>query len=127
MPASDLFTNADFASYLHEEVDNSSTDVCRRLASGWLRSSTGLPDWVAPVDDQLFGWALELAAIAYRNPDGMAIEAVDDYSATWDRSRRKQILDAARDAYGTSNQPQFDFPEADWHWTVVPFVEPIVF
>ena len=127
MPASDLFTNADFASYLHELVDNSSVDTCRRLASGWLMSSTGLTTWVVPVDDQLFGWALELAAIAYRNPDGVATEVIDDYTVTYDRARRKQILDAARDAYGTSNRPQYDFPEADWHWTVVPFVEPIVF
>jgi hypothetical protein len=127
VPATDLFTNADFASYLHEDVDNSSTVVCRRLASGWLRSSTGLPDWVAPVDDQLFGWALELAAIAYRNPDGLASASVDDYAQQWDRSRRKQILDAARDAFGTGNLPQYDFPDADWHWTVVPFVNPIVF
>jgi hypothetical protein len=126
MPASNLFTNADFASYLHVDVDNSTTDVCRRLASGWLLSSTGLSDWTVPVGDDLFGWALELAAIAYRNPDGMATEVIDDYTATSDRSRWKFILDTARTSYGTTNQPQYDFPEADWHWTVVPTVQPIV-
>jgi hypothetical protein len=72
------------------------------------------------VDDQLFGWGLELAAIAFRNPDGLASEGVDDYTATWDRSRRKEILDAARRTYSGTGQPQYSFPDPDWHWTVVP-------
>jgi hypothetical protein len=123
VPAADLFTNAEFASYLHEPdpgVDNSSTDVVRRLAAGWLKSATGLTDFTAPVDDQLFGWALELAAIAYRNPDGLASESIDDYQATRDRSLRKEILDAARRAYSGAGQPSYSFPDPDWHWAVVP-------
>jgi hypothetical protein len=123
MPAADLFTNAEFASYLREPdpgVDNSSTDVVRRLAAGWLKSATGLADFTAPVDDQLFGWALELAAIAYRNPDGLASESIDDYQASWDRARRKDILEAARRTYSGAGQPLFEFPEPDWHWTVTP-------
>src|SRR6266581_978899 len=120
MPATDLFTRDELASYMlraaGEVVDNSTTDVCQRVASGWLKWSTGLSDWTVPVDDQLFAWALELAAIAYRNPDGMAVEAIDDYTATWDRSRRKQILDAARTAYSAAGQPQYEFPDPDWHW-----------
>lgn len=116
----DLFTNDEFASYLHEGVDNSTTDVVRRMAAGWLKSATGLTTLAIPVDDQLFGWGLELAAIAYRNPDGTASEGVDDYQVTWDRARRKDILAAARAAY--SGAPQYSFPDPDWHWTVVPTV-----
>lgn len=116
----DLFTEDEFASYLHETVDNSTTDVVRRIAAGWLKSVTGLTSLAVPVDDQLFGWGLELAAIAYRNPDGLASEAIDDHTAVWDRLRRKDILQAARVAYSGAGQPQYSFPDVDWHWSVVP-------
>jgi hypothetical protein len=116
----DLFTIDEFASYVQQDVDTSSATVARRVASGWLKSVTGLADFTAPVDDQLFSWGLELAAIAFRNPDGAAEESTDDHDVTWDRARRKDILDAARVAYGTAGQPQYSFPDPDWHWTAVP-------
>jgi hypothetical protein len=121
----DLFTLDEFASYLQQDVDTSSATVARRVASGWLKSATGLSDWTAPVDDQLFGWGLELAAIAFRNPDGASSESIDDHTVQWDRARRADILKAATTAYSGAAQPQYSFPEADWHWTVVPFVPPI--
>lgn len=115
----DLFEISEFASYMQQDVDTSSATVARRVASGWLKSATGLSDWSSPVDDQLFGWGLELAAIAFRNPDGAASESVDDHQVTWDRSRRRDILEAARIAYSTAGAPSYSFPDADWHWTVV--------
>lgn len=118
-----LFTRDDFASYLHEEVDNSSTDVALRVAGGWLMSATGLTAWPSPVPDDLFGWALELAAIAYRNPEGMSSERVDDYQASYDATRRAQILEAARRGYSAAAGPVFSFPDPDWHWTAVAVVE----
>jgi hypothetical protein len=118
----DLFTLDEFASYVQQDVDTSTATVARRVAYGWLKWATGLTDWATPVDDQLFSWGLELAAIAFRNPDGTASEGVDDHQVTWDRLRRKAILDAARLAYGTGGQPQYSFPDPDWHWTVVPNV-----
>jgi len=120
----DLFTIEEFASYVQQDVDTSSATVARRVASGWLMSATGLTAFDV-VDDRLFGWALELAAIAFRNPDGAAAESTDDHNVTWDRQRRKDILTEVRTSYGTSGQPQYSFPEADWHWTVVPVVSPI--
>jgi hypothetical protein len=116
----DLFTIEEFASYLQQDVDTSSATVARRVASGWLKSATGLTDFTAPVDDQLFGWGLELAAIAYRNPDGAASESLDDHNVSWDAARRKAILDSARAAYAGSGTPLFSFPEWDWHWQAVP-------
>jgi len=119
-----LFEIDEFASYMTrssgEVVDNSSTVVCRRVASGWLKFATGLTDWPDLVDDQLFAWGLELAAIAYRNPDGAASEGTDDHQVTWDRARRRDILTAATVAYSGAAQPQYSFPDPDWHWTVVP-------
>ncbi|WP_433078873.1 hypothetical protein ACQP1P_38585 [Dactylosporangium sp. CA-052675] len=115
----DLFTPEEFASYLQQDVDTSSAIVARRVASGWLLSATGLTSFTT-VDDRLFAWGLELAAIAYRNPDGAASESVDDHNVTWDRQRRKDILTEVRTSYGTSGQPSYSFPDPDWHWTVVP-------
>jgi hypothetical protein len=120
----DLFTIEEFASYLQQDVDTSSATVARRVASGWLMSATGLASFDT-VDDRLFGWALELAAIAFRNPDGAASESVDDHNVTWDRSRRKDILTEVRTSYGTTGQPQYSFPEWDWHWTAVPVTNPL--
>ena len=117
MPASDLFTRSQFAAYLHEEVDNSSTDVCQLVASGWLMSATGLAAWPLPIPDDLSGWALELAAIAYRNPAGAASEIIDDYTYVGDADRRHAILTAAQTSYGGSSVPQYAFPAPDWHWS----------
>jgi hypothetical protein len=114
MPASDLFTRAQFASYLHEEVDNSSTDVCQLVASGWLMSATGLATWPLPIPDDLCAWALELAAIAYNNPAGASSQTIDDFTVAGDR--RKAILAEARTSYGGASVPQYAFPDPDWHW-----------
>jgi hypothetical protein len=113
----DLFQISEFASYMQQDVDTSSATVARRVASGWLKSATGFTDWPAVVDDQLFAWGLELAAIAFRNPDGAASEAVDDHNVTWDRQRRKDILAAALIEYSSAGTPQYDFPDPDWHWS----------
>lgn len=121
----DLFSLTEFASYMKEDVDTSSATVARRVANGWLLNATGLNDWTIPVSDSLFGWGLELAAIAWRNPDGAASESVDDHSVTWDRLRRAEILKAAQTAYGSAGAPRYSFPAADWHWNVVPTVSPL--
>jgi len=115
----DLFTIEEFASYMKEDVDTSSAIVARRVANGWLLNATGLSDWTAPVSDALFGWGLELAAIAWRNPDGASSESVDDHSVTWDRLRRAEILKAASTALGSAGTPVYSFPAADWHWVAV--------
>lgn len=125
-----LFTRDEFASYLKQEVDNSTTDVVLRVASGWLMSvtspTTWTPAWPTPTPDNLFAWALELAAIAYRNPDGMSSETIDDYTAVSDRARWAAILKAAASVYGSVGSPQYSFPDPDWHWNSVPTVSPLV-
>lgn len=118
--AQDLFTIAEFASYIQQDVDTSSATVARRVAAGWLLNATGLPDFPLPISDALFGWGLELAAIVWRNPDGAASESVDDHSVSYDRLRRAEILKAAATALGSGGTPVFSFPDPDWHWSVVP-------
>jgi len=121
----ELFTIEEFESYLQQDVDTSSATVARRVASGWLKSATGLADWAVPVDDQLFGWGLELAAIAFRNPDGAASESIDDHNVSWDASRRADILAVAKAAYTGAGSPRFSFPQPDWHWQTVPVLDPL--
>lgn len=123
-----LFARSDLAAFLQQDVDNATTDVMLRVASGWLMSVTSpgtwTPDWPNPVPDNLFGWALELAGIAYRNPDGTATESIDDYSRSADRARRAEILKQAASVFGGSSGPQYSFPDVDWHWSIVPILPP---
>jgi hypothetical protein len=115
----DLFALDEFASYVQQDVDTSTATVVRRVASGWLKDVTGLADFPTPIPDDLFAWGLELAAIAFRNPDGAASESVDDHNVSWDMNRRKDILKAALIGYSTTGQPQYAFPDPDWHWSSV--------
>jgi hypothetical protein len=117
----DLFDLVDLPSWLQvPEVDTATATRVRRAASGWLQDATGYTEWPDPVPDRLWAWGIELAAIAYRNPDATASETIDDYTRQQDRSRRREILDTARAAYNTAGRvPQYSFPEPDWHWTSV--------
>jgi hypothetical protein len=124
----DLFDLVDLPSWLQvPSVDTETATRVRRAASGWLMGATRLTTWPDPVPDDLWAWAVELAAIAYRNPDGATNESIDDHTVGWDRQRRIDILAAARTAYssGTTTAPLYEFPDADWHWTSVPFL-PII-
>lgn len=125
-PSGLLFTNADLQAYLQQTIDTATGDLAQRIASGWLAAATNQTSWPDPIPDTLFAWALELGAIAYRNPDGVSTESIDDHSVSFDRLRRKEILDKASAFYGGSNVPLSSFPEPDWHWAVVPTVSPLV-
>lgn len=117
----DLFDLGDLPSWLQvPEVDAATAERVRRAASGWLQDATGLTEWPDPVPDRLWAWAIELAAIAFRNPAAASSERVDDYEFTQDRARRAEILADARRAYPpAAGQPQFSFPEPDWTWESV--------
>lgn len=52
----------------------------------------------AVIPEDLKGWALELAAIVYTNPEGHRRESVDGYDATY--GSQSEILKAARARYG---------------------------
>lgn len=117
----DLFELTDLASYLQrEDLDIETATRARRIASGWLRSATGLTDWPDPVADDLWSWSLELAAMAYTNPEMLYSETVGGTVSVYDRGttgRRQAILDAARQVYSTAGKPLYSFPEPDWSWT----------
>lgn len=123
----DLFQLEDLRKLLRltvAEYDTGAATVARRQAGGWLSDATGLTAWPDPLPDRLWTWAIELAAIAYNNPDGALEEQTDDYRVKHDRARRMEILDAARSAYPSpapaGSGPQWSFPEPDWSWGPVP-------
>lgn len=118
----DLFELTELASYMQQDLDTATATNARRIASGWLRSATGLSDWPTPIPDDLWTWALELAEMAYGNPGGYGAEVIDDHSTTFDRERRASILENARVRFSTGSTPVYSFPEPDWHWTSVPTV-----
>lgn len=115
----DLFALDDLASWLQRDLDTATATRARRAASGWLRSATGFDEWPSTIPDDLWTWAVELAALAYTNPELLATETTGANSATWERGRRDDILRAAKAAYSGSGKPLYSFPDPDWHWTVV--------
>jgi hypothetical protein len=117
----DLFDLVDLPAWLQvPQVDTETATRVRRFASGWLMTATKITSWPSPVPDDLWAWGIELAGIAYRNPTATSSESLDDYSVSYDRARRKEILDAAALAYGGASGPQYGFPDWDWSWQVVP-------
>jgi hypothetical protein len=113
----DIFDLGDLPSWLQvPEVDEQTAIRNRRYANGWLMSATGMSTWPSPIPDNLWAWAIELAAIAHRNPAGAASEKVDDFEVRHDAMRRVQILDEARKSFGGGGQPSYSFPAPDWHW-----------
>jgi hypothetical protein len=113
----DIFDLGDLPSWLQVPgVDEQTAIRNRRYANGWLMSATGITTWPTPITDDLWAWAIELAAIAHRNPAGAASERVDDYEVRYDAMRRREILEQARTAYGGALRPSYKFPEPDWHW-----------
>lgn len=113
----DIFDLGDLPVWLGDpEADPNRVALARRFANGWLMSATRLSSWPDPITDDLWAWAIELAAIAFDNPAGAASEGIDDHKVTYDRERRKEILDEARTAYAGATTPRGSFPEPDWHW-----------
>lgn len=122
----DLFDLGDLPSWLQVPgVDTETATRVRRYVNGWLQDATGLDTWPDPVPDKLWAWAIELAALVFENPTAKWSQTIDDSTDVYERGsqgRRREILDAARAAYNTSGQPQYSFPEPDWHWTATPWV-----
>jgi hypothetical protein len=122
-----LFELSDLPSWMQvPSVDTETATRIRQYVDGWLMSATRLTSWPNPIPNDLFAWAIELAAIAFRNPDGAANESIDDYARSNNAARRKEILDAARLAYSGASVPSYSFPDPDWHWVAVPTVNPLL-
>lgn len=107
----DLFDLDELPTYLQvSDVDTATAELARRIASGWIRSNAGHP-FDDSVPEEIHGWALELAALLYANPQSMQSETAGPYSYQ-QRARRDQILAEVRQwradqaAAGKRGQPR---------------------
>ncbi len=106
-----LLRVADLSAYLQRQLNVDSADLAIRIAEGWLREATGLSAWPVPVPDDLWAWAVELAALAYDNPTGLAVRTVGGVTESWPAAaRRAELLEAARRRFGPGRGPLFSFP-----------------
>lgn len=102
----------ELSTHLGKTVDNARAASAERVAWGWLSEATGLAQRPEPVPDDLWAWALELSALVYTNPKGLASDGAGPFVATRERGRREAILAAAARRYGTSRGPSGSFPPA---------------
>lgn len=84
-----LYRDDEFSVYVQSTVDVATSALLRDLATGLIEAVNGLNYGAgAPVTPVVKAIALEVAARAYRNPDGVQsrTRAIDDYSTTdrWD-------------------------------------------
>jgi hypothetical protein len=97
-----IVQTGELAVYLQHQVKADVEASAIRVAEGWLLAAcTALTEWPAPVPDDLWAWAIELAAIAYNNPLGLVQRVTDEDTRSWGTERRKEILAAARQRYGS--------------------------
>lgn len=117
----EIVTPAELAAHLDRGIlpPTKAASACR-VASGWLYGVIRPTVWPpVPIPDDLWGWALELAAMAYDNPTGADSASLGDLTLNWGaaaRERREQILAQATAAYGgtnTSAGPQGSFPDPE--------------
>lgn len=96
-----LVTPADLGRFLQRAfVDQDSATIAVRVAEGWLRSVIPGTEWPDPVPEDLWAWALELASIAYANPETLQSRTVDAVTDQWSVGRRAEILAEASARYG---------------------------
>ncbi len=120
-PVPPLLTVDDLGEFMRRQLKPTSAERAIRVAAGWLRDATKLTAWPDPVPDDLWAWALELAAIAYDNPTGRATQTDRDNAVGWMLGRRAEILAAASRRYATSaSQPLYSFPPAVAYPQVLP-------
>lgn len=107
-----LVSSDELADHMQRPVDAASAFSAIRVAEGWLRGATRLSEWPDPVPDDLWAWAVELAAIAYDNPTGLVSQTIGSESYSWAMARKSEITVAARQRYGASDAPVYAFPPA---------------
>lgn len=128
----DVVQTGELEAFLQHPVRPDTEATAIRVAEGWLRAVTTALTWPpAPVPEDLWAWALELAAIAYNNPIGLVQRITDEDTRAWGTERRMQILEAARLRYGGGASAVFvdsatglsNFPSAP-RWPDAPGVCP---
>lgn len=110
-----LFTAEELAEYLGTTVTEARAYMVERIVWGWLKPVLALTDRPDPVSDEVFSWAIELAAIVHENPAGLSSQQLGPGSQTYSLERRQEILAEVAAGGGsitTVHAPQGSFPDA---------------
>ncbi len=73
-----IYTLSEFASYVQADVDTATATLLQTLTDGVI---AGRVTVTVPASAEVKALALEVAARAYRNPNRLNMETIDDY--TW--------------------------------------------
>lgn len=95
MPTTDpLFSKEDLAAWLRQPVSDDAADVVERVVWGQVRPLLKLDVRPSPASDELKSWAIELGAIAYANPEGLSLYALEAEKSEYSSERRDKLLRA---------------------------------
>lgn len=116
MSQTTLFNAADLGAWLRQDVTDEAASVVERVVWGWLRPVLKLTERPDVPSEELVAWAIELGAIAYTNPEGLAEYRLEEEWSHYSGERRDEIL-ALAGSGGTAVQgavaaPQGRFPAA---------------
>lgn len=83
-----IYTLAEFDAYLRTEADETTAQLLLDLVTGLISEVNGLDysEIGTVVSETVKSIALEAAARAYRNPEGLTSYTIDDYTARRDTS-----------------------------------------
>jgi hypothetical protein len=124
--AGELITPQQVADYLQQDVGSIRQDWAEssiRIAVGWLKGRCFFEQWPpSPVPEDLWAWAVELAALVYDNPTLVSSTTVGGQTIAYGAvaARRRQILDEASGVYPRqAGRPIGVFPDSSplpEHW-----------
>lgn len=111
-----LFTANDLSSWLRQPVTDDSAALIEKVVWGWLRPLINLTERPDSPSDELAAWAVELGAIAYANPEGLASYQLESEKSAYGSERRDEILRMAAGggttAPGAAPAARGSFPDA---------------
>lgn len=110
-----LFVAADLSDWLGRAVTEPRAEIVESVVWGWLKPALGVSDRPNPVPDEVFSWAIELAAIAHENPSGLSSKQLGPASQSFSLERRNEILEGARAGWTGGDaalSPRGSFPPA---------------
>lgn len=117
--ATQIVTPKQVADHLQQDVSvmrQDWVDSSIRIAVGWLRGRCGFEQWPPdPVPEDVWAWAVELAALVYDNPTLVSSTTVGGQTVAYGAVslRRKEILDEAENTYPRlAGRPTGEFPPA---------------
>lgn len=92
MPQTPLFTATDLGAWLRQSITEEAAVVVEKVVWGWLRPLLKVEERPATPSDELVAWAIELGAIAYTNPEGLAEYRLEEEWSDYSSERRDEIL-----------------------------------